>query len=67
MNMTLGIEPGDARLPANVDESIEDPWRWMHISQFYWNLFFGDVMDELLGDLEVTPVPDDVDQERCIL
>ena len=68
VNVILAIEPGDPRLPANVDGSIENPRRWLKITVANIDQHvFADFCDETCRDLENNPVNNGLDDERYFM
>lgn len=68
VNVVLGIEPGDAELPPNIDGSIQNPRRWILVTQDNCDQYnFGDFIDAMLTNLETSPSPSHLDDQRCLM
>ena len=63
----MEVEPGNDNLPPGTDGSIQQPRRWIHISQVNCDQFaFGKSIDNTLHDIELHTVPQQYDDERYI-
>jgi DDE superfamily endonuclease len=65
----MGVEAGDPRLPAYVNGSIENPRRWITVSESVGtNAFdFADFCDKVCKDIEDFPAPGNVDEVRVFM
>ena len=66
--MLMVVEQGNSNLPPGTEDSVDKQRRWILILQYNtYHFLFGDFIDEILRNIETHLVPDNYNNERCLL
>lgn len=69
LTVLCAVEPGDPALAANIDGSVDNPRRWLLVTEQAGTtaILFAAFCNTICTDIETNPAPGDVDSRRWLM